>query len=169
MSTAPPAQTFHPRVGVAAVIRDEAGKFVFGKRKGIHGGVTGTWQFPGGHLEMGESFINCAERETLEETGLKVKGVKIIATTNDVFDARDKHYITIFVQCRMANPGHQPQLMEPEKCESWHWVEWEDIKRWCESHDNTVTPELAQNKCFLPIRHLVRDYPFDTWGLNWNT
>ncbi len=28
------------------------------------------WGFPGGRLEEGESFADCAKRETLEETGL---------------------------------------------------------------------------------------------------
>ncbi|KAI1771967.1 NUDIX hydrolase domain-like protein [Hypoxylon cercidicola] len=162
MAAASPS--YHPRVGVAAIIRDGDGKFVFGKRKGSHG--AGTWQFPGGHLEMGESLLDCAERETLEETGLKVKGVKVVAITNDVFDPETKHYITVFVQCRRENADDQPQVMEPDKCEGWHWVTPEDIKRWCEHHDDNVTPELAQNKCFLPIRDLVKDYPLDVWGLN---
>ncbi|KAI1768106.1 NUDIX hydrolase domain-like protein [Hypoxylon sp. FL1150] len=164
MSAESSTQVYHPRVGVTAVIRDGDGKFVLGKRKGSHG--AGMWQFPGGHLEMGESLLDCAERETLEETGLKVKGVKVIAVTNDVFDAGNKHYITIFVHCERENTDDQPQVLEPEKCESWRWVGWEDIRRWCEKHDDYVTPELAQNKCFLPIRNLVKDYPLNTWNLS---
>ncbi|OTB05165.1 hypothetical protein M426DRAFT_320219 [Hypoxylon sp. CI-4A] len=153
-STTPP---YHPRVGVAALIRNVEGEFVFGKRKGRHG--AGTWQFPGGHLEMGESLLACAERETLEETGLKVKGEKVVALTNDVFEPETKHYITIFVICRMENANDQPVVTEPEKCESWHWIGWDQIRQWCEHHDDEVTPEWAQNKCFLPIRDLVKDHP----------
>ncbi|KAI2620417.1 NUDIX hydrolase domain-like protein [Hypoxylon sp. NC1633] len=153
-TTSPP---YNPRVGVAALIRNARGEFVLGKRKGSHG--AGTWQFPGGHLEMGESLLECAERETLEETGLKVKGQRVVAVTNDVFDPSTKHYITVFVACRRENEGDEPQSLEPEKCESWHWIGWDEIKRWCEHHDDEVTPEWAQNKCFLPIRHLARDYP----------
>ncbi|MCL5100479.1 MAG: NUDIX domain-containing protein [Candidatus Marsarchaeota archaeon] len=33
----------------------------------------GKWMYPGGHMEPEELPIECAERETLEETGLKVK------------------------------------------------------------------------------------------------
>lgn len=64
--------------------------------------MIGTWAFPGGHLEFGESFEDCAAREVLEETGLKVENVKFLTTTNDVMKAENKHYITIFVACTIA-------------------------------------------------------------------
>ncbi|KAL9570280.1 hypothetical protein ACKAV7_005583 [Fusarium commune] len=104
MSTEAP----HPRVGVAALIHNREGKFLTGKRIGSHG--AGTLQLPGGHLEYGESFLACAERETLEETGLKVKALQHIATTNDIFETEKKHYITIFVSCQMVNESDQPQV-----------------------------------------------------------
>ncbi|KAI1384184.1 NUDIX hydrolase domain-like protein [Hypoxylon trugodes] len=153
-TTSPP---YHPRVGVAALIRDAQGRFVMGKRKGNHGG--GTWQFPGGHLEMGETLIACAERETLEETGLKVKGLRVAAVTNAIFDPQTKHYVTVFVMCERENEEDQPVILEPEKCESWHWIPWDDVKRWCEHHGDEVTPEWANNKCFMPILELARNYP----------
>ncbi|KAI1803621.1 NUDIX hydrolase domain-like protein [Daldinia bambusicola] len=153
-TTSPP---YHPRVGVACVIRDAQGRFVMGKRKGSHG--AGTWQFPGGHLEMGESLLACAQRETLEETGLRVKALRVAATTNSVFDPLTKHYVTVFVECRRENEEDQPKLLEPEKCENWDWISWDQVRQWCEHHDDNVTPEWAQNKCFMPIISLVEDYP----------
>ncbi|EXM03543.1 hypothetical protein FOIG_06332 [Fusarium odoratissimum NRRL 54006] len=104
MSTEAP----HPRVGVAALIYNREGMFLTGKRIGSHG--AGTLQLPGGHLEYGESFLACAERETLEETGLKVKALQHVATTNDVFETEKKHYITIFVSCQLVNESDQPQV-----------------------------------------------------------
>ncbi|KAI1094006.1 NUDIX hydrolase domain-like protein [Rostrohypoxylon terebratum] len=148
------AAPYHVRVGVAALICNAEGKLVLGKRKGSHG--AGTWQFPGGHLEMGESFFACAERETLEETGLKVTAEKVLTVTNDIFDPKTKHYVTMFVLCRRVNENDQPETMEPEKCEGWHWVDWDQIRQWCEHHDDEVSPEWAQNKCFLPIRDLAK-------------
>lgn len=68
------------------------------------------WAFPGGHLEHGESFYECAERETLEETGLRVAGRRVLTVTNDVFEDVGKHYITVFVVCEMADPDQQPQV-----------------------------------------------------------
>ena len=71
---------------------------------------TGQLSFPGGHLDYGEEIFACAERETLEETGLVVRGVRIIATTNDIFVESSKHYITLFVQCERVDPQQQPQV-----------------------------------------------------------
>lgn len=104
MSTTPAP---HPRVGVAAVIRNASGQLVVGKRLSSHG--KGTVQFPGGHLEYGEEFFACAERETLEETGLRVKAVRLVAVTNSVFVEDCKHYITLFVLCEMLDPEATPQ------------------------------------------------------------
>lgn len=70
----------------------------------------GQWAFPGGHLEFGESYAECAERESLEETGLKVKAVKTAAFTNDVFASENKHYITIFVLCEREDRTQHPQV-----------------------------------------------------------
>lgn len=33
--------------------------------------------FPGGHLEPGESFLECARREVLEETGFKIHNLSL--------------------------------------------------------------------------------------------
>ncbi|KAI1355322.1 NUDIX hydrolase domain-like protein [Xylaria sp. FL0043] len=151
MAATPPS---NPRVGIAVILCNAKGELLMGKRKGSHG--AGSWAFPGGHLEMGESFFECAERETLEETALRVKGVKTVAVTNDVFDAASKHYITIFVQCVMEDANDQPKTMEPNKCEGWYWTSWSEIRQWIEHHDDT-TPQWADKKCFLPIRNLVKD------------
>ncbi|KAI1485304.1 NUDIX hydrolase domain-like protein [Biscogniauxia mediterranea] len=146
----------HPRVGVAAIVRNAAGQLVVGQRAGSHG--AGTWQFPGGHLEMGESLLGCAERETLEETGLRVRGTRVVAVTNDVFDREAKHYVTVFVECAMADAEAQPEVMEPQKCLGWRWMAWDELRAWCAHHDDDG-PEWAGKKAFLPIRNLARDHP----------
>lgn len=101
-----------PRVGVAAIIRrtNTAGssELLVGRRLSSHG--KGTWQFPGGHLEYGEEYFDCAVRETLEETGLKVKAVKLARVANSVFVEDRKHYITLFVACDMLEDGAVPEV-----------------------------------------------------------
>lgn len=109
-------------VGVGVVIRRD-GKVLLGKRRGSHGDAT--WGLPGGHLDPGESVEGCARRETAEETGLRITSTVNIGFTNDIFEAENKHYVTLFVEA--ADPGGTPQLLEPDKCESWEWFSTDQL------------------------------------------
>ncbi|KAM3448861.1 hypothetical protein MY3296_007405 [Beauveria thailandica] len=138
----------NPRVGVAAVIVNNRGQVLLGKRKGSHG--AGTWQFPGGHLEHGEGLLECAVREADEETGLSLQGIKIATQTNDIFKAEGKHYITLFAKCVMNDPDAVPQLREPNKCEGWVWWDWERF------FAGRMTGEVDGEKLFLPMENLLK-------------
>ncbi|CAP59804.1 uncharacterized protein PODANS_1_1350 [Podospora anserina S mat+] len=146
------------RVGVAAVIHDpKTNKLIFGTRKASHG--NGTIQFPGGHLEVGESWFACAERETLEETGLLVRAKKLLATTNDVFDEEKKHYITLFILCERTD-DQEPAVLEPEKCAGWFWKSWSDVKALIGGDTGgSGSGQQGEQKFFLPILNLLRDHP----------
>ncbi|MFO7169011.1 MAG: NUDIX hydrolase [Chloroflexota bacterium] len=123
-----------PAVGVAAIVmRGE--RVLLGRRRSGHG--AGTWQFPGGHLEWGESIEACARREVLEETGLVVTGLRRGPFTNDIFADEGRHYVTLFVLADC--PEGEPQAREPEKCDGWAWFGW---------------GELPQ-PLFLPIQNLL--------------
>ncbi|KDN71219.1 putative NUDIX domain-containing protein [Colletotrichum sublineola] len=142
----------HPRVGVAAIIQRRDGKIIVGQRKSSHG--AGTIQLPGGHLEFGEPFFLCAERETLEETGLRVRGTKLVAVTNDVFGDLGKHYITIFVRCELEDADAEPVNIEPEKCGGWSWVTWDEVRA-----INEAAKAGQGAKLFLPLQQLVEQNP----------
>ncbi len=58
---------------------------------------------------MGETYFECAQREVLEETGLKVRAVKLVAVTNDIF-SETHHYITIFILCQREDPDQEPKV-----------------------------------------------------------
>ena len=111
-----------PYIGVSVIIT-RGKKVLVGKRLRSHG--TGTWQFPGGHLEFEESVEACAKREVYEETGLRIENIRLGPYTNDIFEQERKHYVTLFV---LADCGDQePAAREPEKCAGWEWREWDDI------------------------------------------
>jgi len=125
-----------PKIGVGAIIKKD-GKILFGKRKNAHG--DGTWSFPGGHLEFGESVEDCAKRETEEETGLRINNFKKTIFTEDIFEKEDKHYITLYAIAEISEG--EPIVAEPEKCEEWRWFSW----------DNPPQP------LFIPIENLLKD------------
>ncbi|KAK0702275.1 NUDIX hydrolase domain-like protein [Lasiosphaeris hirsuta] len=137
----------YPRVAVIAIIRDQEGKVCAGRRIGPLGG--GQLSFPGGHLEYGEDIFACAEREALEESGLLIRGVRIVGVTNDFFVKNNKHYITIFAECKCIDPEQQPQRLEPEKCEGWSWMSWEEV-------ESMAVDDRTSENIFLPVVNLIK-------------
>ncbi len=121
-------------VGVGVIIRRD-GKVLLGKRKGSHG--ASTWGLPGGHLEAGETVEDCAIREAAEETGLQIVRTVNAGFANDIFEAENKHYVTLFVEA--IDPGGTPELLEPDKCESWEWF----------------SPSQLPEDLFIPFRTFV--------------
>ncbi len=66
------------KLGACVLIRDEAGRILFERRADC-----GWWCLPGGKLDPGETLEQCAEREALEETGLRVKLNKLLGIFSD--------------------------------------------------------------------------------------
>jgi 8-oxo-dGTP diphosphatase len=122
-----------PRIGVGVIVM-RGDHVLLGKRQGAHG--AGTWSFPGGHLEWGESIDACARREVLEETGVIVRNTRHVTFTNDVFEDEGKHYVTLYVAADYESGA--PKVMEPEKSTCWEWFSW----------DALPTP------LFLPVQNL---------------
>lgn len=111
-----------PKVGLGVIVHRDR-KVLVGKRKNSHG--AGNWGFPGGHIEWNETFEQCALRELEEETGIRGANPKFISATNDVMPLDDQHYITIFML--VENFDGEPELREPERCEGWRWMDWDDL------------------------------------------
>jgi 8-oxo-dGTP diphosphatase len=105
-------------VGVIVVRGDEV---LFGLRRGAHG--AGTWSFPGGHVDDGESAEIAALRELHEETGLEAANARVVAETLDEFP-EGLLYRTHFV--RVEWTGGEPVVREPASCAQWAWFRWDD-------------------------------------------
>ena len=56
------------------------------------------WMAPGGHRELGEGLFECARREVMEETGLKIKNLRIkvtgVAHLKDINQEIYFHFLT---------------------------------------------------------------------------
>ena len=132
----------YPRVGVGVIVA-MGDQVLLLKRKGVHG--QGTWSTPGGHLEYGESPEACAARETKEETGVDIANVRAIGFTNDVFEARGLHYVTLWMTGQYV--GGKATVAAPYEASEVGWYTWDAL------------PEPL----FLPLRNVLRgeSYPPD--------
>lgn len=125
-----------PKVGVGVIIFKD-GKILLGKRKNAHG--DGTWSFPGGHLEFQESWEECAARETKEEAGIIIKNIRFGTATNDIFQAEEKHYVTLYMLSDYESGT--VKVMEPETCEKWEWFQWDKLPQ----------------PLFIPVQNLLKN------------
>lgn len=95
-----------PRVAVGAVVIHQ-GKVLLVLRGQPPG--QNLWAIPGGSVDLGETLQAAAEREILEETGLKIRAGEVIYT----FDAivRDEagrvqfHYVILDLQAEALDPA----------------------------------------------------------------
>lgn len=124
-----------PKIGVGVIVLKD-NRVLMLKRKNAHG--NGSWCFPGGHLEFNEGVEDCAIRETLEETGIRIKNLRPGPFTNDVFKEEGKHYVTLFMIADYDSG--EARIIEPEKCDGLEWSEWEKL------------PEPL----FVPVQNLLK-------------
>ncbi|HBB76182.1 MAG: DNA mismatch repair protein MutT [Candidatus Levybacteria bacterium RIFOXYA1_FULL_41_10] len=124
-----------PEAGIGVIILKNK-KVLLLKREGIAG--DGTWCFPGGHIELNESFEEAAKRETIEESGIQIKNVSVVAVTNDILKTDNKHYVTVFV-ISDYDSGEE-KLMEPNKSSEIKWFDWDRLPK----------------PLFLPIENLLK-------------
>lgn len=124
-----------PMVGVGVMVENSMGQYLMGLRKGSHG--ADLWAFPGGHLEFGDTLIETAGREVLEETGLIVGPPQFVSIYEDLsYIATDgKHFVDFTFKA--AYLGGTPQRLEPEKCLAWEWISPNNLPL------NTYTAALA--------------------------
>lgn len=114
-------ESLKPKVGIGIMILRD-GKVLLGKRKGSHG--EGEYAFPGGHLEYGESFLGCVERELEEECGVRIKNIRFQLLAN-LDHYMPKHYVHIGIVCDWDSG--EAEVREIDKCEFWDWYDMDNL------------------------------------------
>ena len=106
------------------------------------------WTMPGGHIEPGETIIGAIEREAEEETGLKLKPVKIVAF-GELIGSKDfhrpAHFIYFDLLCKVEN---DIVTLDNDELTDYMWVKPEDALKMdlAESYDQTIKDYLEYNK-----------------------
>ena len=127
-------------VGVGVIVRCGNDVLLI-RRRGAHG--AGTWSPPGGHLDFGETFEQCALRETREETGVTVGNLRFVAITNDVFSDEHRHYVTVWLEGEYVRG--EATVQSPREMSEVGWFDWSALP----------------TQLFLPLENLLarRCYP----------
>lgn len=106
---------------VSYVLLERDGKILLGKRRNAFG--AGCWSMPAGHIEHGESVMQCAARELKEETGLDASAFEFVAARlippYELNGETAGDYAAFLV--RAKGWTGEPSDVEPEKNEGWQW------------------------------------------------
>ena len=96
-----------------ALVRDDQGRLLFQRRSDFD-----WWGLPGGVLEIGENFEQCAVRETLEETGFHVQPVRLSGLyTSPDYDVQypngdEVQQCTVAIECQVVSGAGLPDGVE---------------------------------------------------------
>lgn len=81
---------------------------------GLAGG--GGWQPPGGHLERGETVVDCAVREVGEEVGVRLAAADLrFGHLRQVVDREGRTRIVFLFAAQRW--GGEPANLEPDRCD----------------------------------------------------
>ena len=60
------------------------------------------WVLPGGRLEYGETFVDCAVREMKEETGLDVEPEKFLFLSEAIAPDLSRHIVNVYLKAKVV-------------------------------------------------------------------
>lgn len=111
-----------PKVAVTVLIFKD-GRVLLGRRVSDRG--DGMFNSPGGHLEIGESFTDCANREAREEADLEISNVSFVCLNNVIGERYGGHYVVLTLRADWRSG--EAKNCEPERCEGWGWYNLDQL------------------------------------------
>jgi ADP-ribose pyrophosphatase YjhB (NUDIX family) len=80
------------------------------------------WGIPGGKIKWGETSEAALRREILEETGLKISGIKFVLVQDCIHSKefyRDAHFVLLNYTCRCAG---KPDVKLNDEAREFRWI-----------------------------------------------
>ncbi len=141
---------------LAVIVRD--GKILLGLKRGKPLIGAGTLNGPGGHLEPGETILECVIRETEEEVSIRLEPEKVekVAVITFYSGGVPDFEVHTYRTNEFTGEPHETESMIPE----WHDIDSLPVDRMLES-DREWFPQLARGEKFnanVYYRSRARDF-----------
>jgi 8-oxo-dGTP pyrophosphatase MutT (NUDIX family) len=88
-------------------------------RRARTGYLDGWYALPGGHLRRGESVAECAIRECLEETGIRIDARVLRSAAVMPYRTTDQQGVNFIMTCEEFSG--EPKLAEPDRFDDLGW------------------------------------------------
>ena len=102
-------------VGVGAILVDALGRVFLAKRGDKAKNERGTWEFPGGSVEFGETLSEALKREMLEEYGIEIEVGDLLDVVDHILPAEGQHWVSPTYICRIL-VGRTPHRRTRKMC-----------------------------------------------------
>lgn len=101
------------------------------------------WHLPGGMVEIDESMIDAAVRETREEIDVEVSPADLAFQAAVTYDQAngDRHDLIYFSTSKWHG---EPRIAEPEKCQAMEWRKLSDLPEKLTSHARAVLSDITK-------------------------
>jgi ADP-ribose pyrophosphatase YjhB (NUDIX family) len=162
-----------------ALIRDDQGRVLFQQRADFR---DEWWGLPGGLLEIGESFTDCAKREAWEETGYHVEPVRMIGLyASPEFDVcypngDEVQQFTLALECRIVGGQLKTDESEisyqhffdrddaPDHMPLWYAAMVRDLRTRTAPYFDSPVIANPENSHVMDLRHIIGTAPLIVMG-----
>ena len=109
---------------VHTLISNDHGEILILRRSKNNDMLPEYWDIPGGTLEDGEDPAAGAIRETKEETGLDISGLKLFFHKSNVDVPKNKQFITLVFSAKTV---HTNVVINPKEHDKYEWIKPTEI------------------------------------------
>ena len=123
---APPTETGSPLATVGALIFNSRNEVLMIRTHKW----SNKWGIPGGKIKAGETSEAALRREILEETGLKISGIRFVLVQDCIRSKEfynDAHFVLLNYTCRAA--ARNPRVILNEEGREFRWLKTAETKK----------------------------------------
>lgn len=114
------------QVGVKAFLKNSEGKYLLLHRSPVkYPGTRGTWDVPGGRIEIGTKLIDNLRREVKEETQLEIVSDPVLIAAQDIIPNEEKHVVRLTY---FARTDGEP-VLDTEENGEYKWLSLAELKQ----------------------------------------